>query len=92
MQGRKRIRPRFWGFMILAITLCFSLSCAVSQLRYVQASRHTADLQSEKMQWIDYIESLSARLDYVRSDAYVERVARDELSMVMPGEIRYICR
>ena len=36
------------------------------------------------------VRELGERLTYVQSDDYVERVARDELNMLMPGEVRYI--
>ena len=35
-------------------------------------------------------DALSSELDYAQTDAYIERVARDELGMIMPGEVRYV--
>jgi len=36
------------------------------------------------------VNELNSQLAYVRTDAYIERVARDELNMIRPGEIRYV--
>lgn len=90
VQRRISIRPRFWLFVIVLMLLCFGISCAVAQLRYVQASDRLSLLNEEKVALMDQVSVLTAQLDYVRTDAYVERVARDELNMLRPGEIRYV--
>ena len=33
---------------------------------------------------------LSDQLDFAQTDDYVIRTARDELGMIMPGEVRYV--
>ena len=90
MPHKIRVRPRFYGFMILLMLVCFGASCAVAQLRYNQVSAHLTQLNQEKAQLMDQVSALNDQLTYVRTDAYIERVARDELNMLMPGEIRYV--
>ena len=36
------------------------------------------------------IGELQEEIDFVQTDAYVERAARDELGLIMPGEVRYV--
>ena len=36
------------------------------------------------------VNALSDRLAFAQTDDYVIRTARDELGMIMPGEIRYV--
>jgi cell division protein FtsB len=38
------------------------------------------------------LDQLREELAFAGTDEYVERVARNELEMVMPGEIRYVSR
>ena len=90
MHRRIRIQPRFWLFIIVLMLLCFGASSAVAQYRYTQVSEHLHALNQEKLQLTDRISALNTQLNYVRTDAYVERVARDELNMLLPGEIRYV--
>ena len=90
MQRRLRIRPRFWVFVIVVMLICFGTSYAVAQIQYQQAAERVESLVDEKMALDDRIISLSSQLAYVKTDAYIERVARDELNMIMPGEIRYV--
>ena len=90
MQRRISIRPRFWVFVIAVMLLCFSASCAVAQIRYSQNADLLDALITEKLALDQQVKTLTSRLNYVRTDAYVERVARDELNLIMPGEIRYV--
>ena len=90
-QRRISVQPRFWLFMIIILMLiCFTLSFAVTQMRYGQLTEHVNALNQEKVRLIDRITELSNQLSYVRTDEYVERIARDELNMIRPGEIRYV--
>ena len=90
MQRKINVRPRFWVFVIVVMLICFGTSYAVTQLRYGQVVDHVNALNREKVGLIDRISELSTQLNYVRTDDYVERVARDELNMIRPGEIRYV--
>lgn len=90
MQRRICIRPRFWLFVIALMLLCFTASCTVAQVRCKQAVKRVEALRTEKVSLMDQINTLTAQLDYVRTDAYIERIARDELNMIMPNEIRYV--
>lgn len=90
MRRSTSITSRFYLFLIVFLLISFGASFAVAQAHYVKASDRLAGLTSEKVALTNRVNELSARLDYVRTDAYIERVARDELNMIMPGEIRYV--
>ena len=90
MQRRISVQPRFWVFVIVLMLICFSASYAVTQMRYGEITDHVNALSREKVSLIDRVSELSSELIYVGTDEYVERVARDELNMIRPGEIRYV--
>ena len=90
VQRRISIQPRFWIFVIVLMLICFSVSYAVTQMHYGQITDHVSALYLEKAGLIDRIGELTNRLSYVSTDEYVERIARDELNMIRPGEIRYV--
>lgn len=90
MQRRVSVKPRFWAFLIVFMLVCFATSGAVAQFHYQRAAERVYALSSEKLALINQITRLNSRLDYVQTDDYVQRVARDELNMIMPGEIRYV--
>lgn len=79
----------FWLFLIAFMLLSFTASYAIAQLQYSRTNNRLEQLKAEKLRLTNEIVALGERLEYVRTDEYVERVARDELEMIMPGEIRY---
>lgn len=90
LQRRISIKPRFYGFILLLMLLCFMASFAVAQLHYHRAAQRVNALSQDRVDLAARVSRLSAQLDYVRTDDYIERIARDELNMIMPGEIRYV--
>lgn len=87
---RLYVRPRFYLLLILCIVLGFGISCISAQIRFLDACRRVEVLEIEKQQRSAYVESLTRQLDIVGTDACILQVARDELNMILPGEIRYI--
>ena len=73
---RLRIRPRFCLIVIALMIAVFSVSLSFARRDLDAAARQLAELQRE--------------YDYTKTDDYVIRVARDELGLIMPGEVRYI--
>ncbi len=89
---RRRLHatPRFYLLLVAALCVGFALSCGLIHLRSWHVERRLAALNEERSRLDAQIEAFKERLEYVQSDAYVQRVARDELNMLYPGEVRYI--
>ncbi len=87
---RRRVKPRFWGFMIAVTLVVFLASFAVLRIRYSYGAERLEQALSERDALAAEADVLEKQLKYARTDAYVMRVARDELNMIMPGEIRYV--
>ena len=54
------------------------------------ASAQVSALTEQRDQLVREIGELQEEIDFVQTDAYVERAARDELGLIMPGEVRYV--
>ena len=87
---RRRVKPRFWVFMIAVTVIVFGASFAVMQLRYAQGERRLAEARTVRDEMTMQVDALSDRYEFAQTDEYVIRVARDELGMIMPGEVRYV--
>ncbi|MBR2797861.1 MAG: hypothetical protein IKE17_08990 [Clostridia bacterium] len=87
---RRRVKPRFWGFMIGITLIVFLASFAVMRIRYGYGAQRLAQAISERDALAAEADALGDQLEYAQTDEYVIRVARDELNMIMPGEIRYV--
>jgi len=87
---RRRVKPRFWGFMIAVTLLVFLASFVVMRIRYNYGAQRLAQAQSARDALAVTAQSLGDQLKFAQTDEYVMRIARDELNMIMPGEIRYV--
>lgn len=90
MQRRVYVKSRFYLFLIAFMLFAFSASYGVAHIHYNRVSDRVNALTSEKIALTNHVNELNSQLAYVRTDAYIERVARDELNMIRPGEIRYV--
>ena len=87
---RRRVKPRFWLFMIVATLLVFGASFAVMRIRYAQGEQRLARVQADQREMAIQVNLLNDRLTFAQTDEYIIRAARDELGMIMPGEVRYV--
>jgi len=87
---RRRVKPRFWLFMIGVTLLVFAASFAVLQIRYAQGEQRLARVLGDRDRLAAEASALSDQLAFARTDDYIIRTARDELGMIMPGEVRYV--
>jgi len=83
---RWRVTPRFWLLVALAFFLYIAASYAAGfaeiwrlkgEIRKVQEEIAAAEAQNE---------ALRRELEYLQSDEYIEKAAREELGLVRPGE------
>lgn len=87
---RLRIQPRFCVFLIAVMLIVFSVSIGLS-IRELHVGEQRLDQVQAEYTALQYeLDALRSELAYTQTDDYVERVARDELGMMMPGEIRYV--
>ena len=89
MGKRVQARPKFYAILIVVMLLCFGISFAVSAHSMNAARDHADALVKEKEAMRVRIRDLNEELEYVKSDEFIIRHARDVLKLVKPGEIRY---
>ena len=87
---RRRVKPRFWLFMIAATLLVFGVSFAVMRVRYAQGEQRQALARADRDDMAIQVSLLTDQLTFAQTDDYIIRAARDELGMIMPGEVRYV--
>ena len=87
---RRRVKPRFWLFMIAVTVLVFLTSFAVLRGRYAAGAQRLDQIRRERDELVLQVNALSDQLKFAQTDDYVIRTARDELGMIMPGEVRYV--
>jgi cell division protein DivIC len=89
-QGRTRsiLTPR--GFLLLLIVGGLLFSSVYPLRRYFAVRSSIATLRTEERVLQDRIDQLTAERDLLMSEAEVERLAREQLGMVRPGEVPFV--
>ena len=90
MVGKYHIKPRFWLMLSLTAALVFSVSFLVARNRLDAAAAEVAALEAQRDQLVREIGTLQDVINFAQTDEYIERAARDELGLIMPGEVRYV--
>ena len=90
MRRRIRVQPRFYLLLICALLFFFGLSCGLNLLELLHQEKRILLMQEERNALAQQLQALEGELAYARTDAYVEHIARSELNLIYPGEIRYI--
>jgi cell division protein DivIC len=85
--GRENI-----GLSVLAIILLGSIiiSFAIRQSEVITARKKLQDLEAQIEYYQDANLALMEQVDALKTDAYIEKVAREKLGLVMPGEMQYM--
>ena len=87
---RVQIQPRFWKMIIVASVLVFGAVIARNLITARQAQAELVQARAQRDELSATVIALREELDYVQTDAFVESVARSELGLIRPGEIRYV--
>lgn len=90
MLMRRRVRPKFWLFVIALMLIVFGTSFAFARQNLREGNARLAEVTAERNALIEEVQSLQTALDFTETDEYVIRTARNELGMIMPGEVRYV--
>jgi len=83
------------GFKYIALSvllLVASLSIARTTLDIIKSSKRLDDVKNNISSLQQQKEDLTASINYKKSPDYVEKIARNELNLVKPGESLYVVK
>lgn len=81
-----RDRPSLISFVAVALLIYSMCSLAAASLKLSSAEKQLAALEGEYLLLVSEQETLKARLESELTDSELERLARERLGLVMPGE------
>ena len=90
LHQRLCVKPRFYLLLAALLLLAFGLSCTLTRLEIRRQERRIARLSAQKLEQETRLQALREAISFAQTDACVERIARSELNLLYPGEIRYI--
>lgn len=87
---RWKVTPRFFLFLLLLLSLWIALGFAARYFRIVSLQNQLVRIRREIAAMEARNEELEKQIEYLQSDEYIEKVAREKLGLVKPGETVYI--
>jgi len=87
---RRQKKPRFFVLLIAVTVLAFGCSCIATLSSIRDGEARLEGLLAERAQLMEDADLLREEIAFAQTKAYVERVARSELGMIMPGEVSYV--
>lgn len=90
MRSRSKYRIKWFRLVLMAIFAYFLYVCLGQQgdLRAITQETEMTKVRLEQVKQIN--QGLSEERDRLNTSGYVEKLAREELGLVKPGEVPYI--
>jgi cell division protein FtsL len=91
MPSNRQKKPRtikLTGLWLVVVLLVVSF--AIRQTEVVRIRRRIEEAQDEINHLRISNSALEQQIDTMRTEEYIEKVAREKLGLVMPGEVQYI--
>ena len=87
---RMHFTNRFYAIAFIALSLFLAVGVVYFQTSLRQGAARLAARTAQRDALVSEVGALQQAVEFAQTDAYVERTARDELGLIMPGEIRYV--
>lgn len=95
MAGRKKTkvksgRPstfKFVGIILVAFSVFVAVNIAIQLNTYVELKSQKEDLEEQIEKEKQKKEDYNNQMEYYSTDEYIEKIAREQLGLVMPDEI-----
>lgn len=88
-RSRKGGLPRFARVAFAVVFVYLFVGFCLQQIEVMKLARQVGDLEAQAASLEAENARLAEEIEYAKSDAYIEQVAREELGLVWPNEIPY---
>lgn len=88
MKGKVRIG--FGMGIIWVLALVVAVTFVIRQSQVIAVSRQLAQLKEEIQYYTRANADIEAKINALKSPEYIEKVAREKLGLVKPGEVQYM--
>ncbi|MCF8001456.1 MAG: cell division protein FtsL [Halanaerobiales bacterium] len=77
-------------YLLIIVIIVFAFKLVINMRKVNKMESELNNLQQQVQKEIERNEELKEEIERVKSHDYIEKVARDELGLVKPGEILFI--
>ncbi len=90
MEERQRYRVKWFRFVAIVLVFYFIYLCVGQQSQLNAIGKETDNARTQLAQFQQVNTNLKEELNALQDRKYVEKLARDELGLVKPGESPYV--
>lgn len=90
MPRKRVVKPRLWLFLMAVISLAFLISYSLQGRLLTQKEREIEELRILREEIETTTKELARKIEFTKTDTYVERIAHEELGLLRPDEIRIV--
>ncbi|TYP50874.1 FtsB family cell division protein [Thermosediminibacter litoriperuensis] len=87
MGGKKRFKLGRIIFILFLVYFVYTFT--VQQLKINDLRRQELELSQEMSRLVEERDRLKKEIELLNTESYIEKLARDQLGLVKPGEILY---
>ncbi len=88
----KRLYTALFSFFIMGFIFFVVFSFSMKYIKIVEAKSKISDIQQKIEKLKNENRDLSEKVKLLKIPSYIEKVAREELGLVKPGEILFLPR
>jgi cell division protein FtsL len=90
MAERQKYRVKWFRLVAIVLIFYFAYLCVSQQSQLNAISKETENVRGQLAQFQQANATLKAEKDALQDPKYIEKVAREELGLVKPGESPYV--
>lgn len=90
LNERRLWRPGFTGIACLTILVMVGMTFIMRQIQIRQMEEYIEGLEQEIQYYTQANDNLRQQIEVLKSEQYIEKIARERLGLVRPGEVPYI--
>jgi len=90
MPRKRVVTTRFWIFAMISIAIIFFLVDRVQGNVHAQKDLEIISLREKKEQIEIENKELARKIEFTKTNTYIERVAHEKLGLLKPDEIRLV--
>ncbi len=87
LKRKKSGTSKFVGIILLGLSVCVVVNVAIQLNTYVALKAEKEDLEKQIEEETEKKQEYNNQMEYYSTDEYIEKIAREQLGLVMPDEI-----
>lgn len=87
--GKRKKRFKIRHLILLVIVIFLVVTITKQQLKINKIKGEQAMVEAQIQEALKEQQELKKQIELLKTDSYIEKIARDELGLVKPGEIIY---